>query len=870
MRNDVGAGAVAFAVFVVCAMLAAGMFVVGPGSAARDPEMPISPSSGFSDIQWTKFGAVLNPGGTNEGTHVQAPSVVRLPDGTYAMYYTASDYSTGWRIFSASSTDGLTWQKRGMALDLGGSYSTDSVLYPYVSLGSDGIYHMWYAGQAGGKQSIMHAISSDGVTFRYPGLVMTYGDTDGPSSVTTPCVLTEDGVYKMWYQGTSWSPTLHSWINFASKPVGDASWTKSGQVLGPGIAEDAKDTGMARVIATESGYEMFYTAIDASGAWRILHATSADGLAWAKDGVAIEPTLALEGTCVRWCSVIVENGIYRMWYSALSGNAMILYAEGTIPVVAHVDISADGVAASDAAPASGDSVTLTATIQGDASVMSESTVETPIFSDNFDDGCLDGWRLSHWNPVGMSQVTSARSHSAPYSWYAQSYSWENTGPWIGKVLGAEYQSIRAETHFQLPTKTQVYETTNILRMTSVVPGWVDTGGDVAADSNLLAVLHDDDYSLDVVEWLLTSEGTWCSTVHKWDVFTFEPNRWYLVSMTIDGFEYSVSVDGVTVTSGMRCDDRGIEWIMLGDTGGMGGGCGEAYWDDVGAWALSTTQTVEKFALNATCTVSFYLDLVAPENLIGLQAGVFVPADGTATASVEWLAVSGEHDIIAVATDVDPVDSDPSDNEVSAHVSVSEPSPAVLEISKVKLAGIDEGFTLTYYEWELQITVTNAGGSQATDVVVKDVLPAELKLLDLVASVGQTTVQSPDSPSTRSALPAPSISPLRSTHITWLVDTLLPGDSATLNMVICTRVNPGGNQEFTSSGTYSLNNGAWLTAVDSATGDDIAAGPTAPITVSISEPAAEPISGLPDISKPKPERNDATPMSWPAGFRKMLV
>jgi uncharacterized repeat protein (TIGR01451 family) len=146
--------------------------------------------------------------------------------------------------------------------------------------------------------------------------------------------------------------------------------------------------------------------------------------------------------------------------------------------------------------------------------------------------------------------------------------------------------------------------------------------------------------------------------------------------------------------------------------------------------------------------------------------------------------------------------------------------AILSIVKVKTNGPDVVETHTYYTWTLEITVTNLGGSDANDVLVYDVLPAELALV--VYSVTQGIFTSSQNGNGQSG----------STSLMWDVGTLGSGDGASLTWVISTTTNPAGHQEFTSPGNYSLNDGAWAVGVDSLTGDEITAGPTPPITVQV--------------------------------------
>jgi hypothetical protein len=246
--------------------------------------------------------------------------------------------------------------------------------------------------------------------------------------------------------------------------------------------------------------------------------------------------------------------------------------------------------------------------------------------------------------------------------------------------------------------------------------------------------------------------------------------------------------------------------------------------------------IEYMGYDATCTVSFYLDSVASENLMYQECDVFVPADGTANVSCDWTpTLAGEHTIIVNISDSNPPESDLTNNQASKAVTVTPGTPACLDITKVKVSGIEEGYTFTYYEWVLQINITNTGGYLAQDVIVKDTLPAELVLLSLEPTSGIATYLGMCSNAGTRSNQKPVIWPIeKATHIEWIVGDLSPGQTESLTMTICTGTNPAGKQEFTSPGIYNLNDGAWAKGYDSLTGTQISAGPTPPITVNVSD------------------------------------
>jgi hypothetical protein len=155
----------------------------------------------------------------------------------------------------------------------------------------------------------------------------------------------------------------------------------------------------------------------------------------------------------------------------------------------------------------------------------------------------------------------------------------------------------------------------------------------------------------------------------------------------------------------------------------------------------------------------------------------------------------------------------------AEIEIIERSELIIE--KEKISGPDEILTHTYHEWELKITVSGASPTKSYEnVVVYDVLPAELELLEYELSQGTLTVTKKGK------------GKMGSTHLTWHVGDLY--NEAELILKIATRKNPAGKQEFTSPGKYLLNEGAIAKGTDSSTGKNLIAGPTEPIYITVLE------------------------------------
>lgn len=115
----------------------------------------------------------------------------------------------------------------------------------------------------------------------------------------------------------------------------DYSWQKKGVVLdlgGPGDPDEVYAYYPWVLRGTDGVYRMWYSAVSGSGTFRIAHATSHDGYNWTKLGSVISP--GFSGTVadeyrVFACAVIYDQGLYKMWYTGQTISTdfrRILYA----------------------------------------------------------------------------------------------------------------------------------------------------------------------------------------------------------------------------------------------------------------------------------------------------------------------------------------------------------------------------------------------------------------------------------------------------------------------------------------------------------------------------------------------------------------
>lgn len=132
---------------------------------------------------WTAPHAVLTPDSDPQSTdseHVLLPAVLRR-GGAWWMWYAGRDGHHR-RIHLATSTDGITWQRHGVAIDTGVAGAPDAYAAdcPAVTPIPDGGLLMVYG--AGTSRSLAAAHSPDGLTWRPLGTVLHRGGPGAPDS----------------------------------------------------------------------------------------------------------------------------------------------------------------------------------------------------------------------------------------------------------------------------------------------------------------------------------------------------------------------------------------------------------------------------------------------------------------------------------------------------------------------------------------------------------------------------------------------------------------------------------------------------------------------------------------------------------------
>jgi len=255
-------------------------------------------------MRWEKCGLLWVPHGEAEWahTHAQLPVVQVIAQDRWWVYLSTRDSegkSRGGRLV-VDVGERLTVRRfeTEPVLSLGepGTFDDCGVMPSWLVSDGD-VQRMYYIGwnvptTVPYRLAIGMAISDDGgTTFRRfsPGPIVDRS-TREPFFVTTPCVLKENGTWRMWYVSCTawrqisdrWEPAYH--VKYAESHDG-IIW----DVTGISCIDAGDDYAIARpcVFRNGSGYAMLYSIRSLTGyrsapeqAYRLGYAESEDGIRW--------------------------------------------------------------------------------------------------------------------------------------------------------------------------------------------------------------------------------------------------------------------------------------------------------------------------------------------------------------------------------------------------------------------------------------------------------------------------------------------------------------------------------------------------------------------------------------------------------------
>ena len=223
------------------------------------------------------------------------------------------------------SDDGIHWDEPIITLerDLTSGWEDDLNRNCVLKVGD--IYKMWYTGQARECSFIGYAESKDGIVFERVGLepVMIPELPWELRSVMNPCVLFEDGKYRMWYSaGETYEPNVNA---YAESDDG-IHWKKIR--INPIFTRERSNryeqdrVGGCQVIKTDDmGYLMFYIGYEDIDTARICLARSKNGITcWERSALnpIIEPTPGAWDCNATYKPTVLWNeneGKWMLWYN---------------------------------------------------------------------------------------------------------------------------------------------------------------------------------------------------------------------------------------------------------------------------------------------------------------------------------------------------------------------------------------------------------------------------------------------------------------------------------------------------------------------------------------------------------------------------
>lgn len=260
---------------------------------------------------------------TFDDDEVDSPSVLVDANGTFAMWYEATDggvNTIGLVADPSRNFEPPLATVRTQVIGVGASGTgADSVGATDPTVILDGpTFKMWYEGRSGASGTVSQIIyceSTNGVNWTNfavcTGLTPHTNVSFGSARVADPTVVKDGSTYKMWFEAVESSPggvdgpatigyaESSDGINWTVKDAAGNVGAAAGPVFGPGAAGSFDDTSVNAPSVVIDGaafpsepFLLFYEAADdaTSPETKIGLATSADGKSWTRRGVVLVPS----------------------------------------------------------------------------------------------------------------------------------------------------------------------------------------------------------------------------------------------------------------------------------------------------------------------------------------------------------------------------------------------------------------------------------------------------------------------------------------------------------------------------------------------------------------------------------------------------
>ena len=235
-------------------------------------------ASSQDGVTWERDGKICVGPNPPFATHRSlAPDVVRLPDGGFRMYFEGRSGNHSHVILSALSENGQSWTVEEGVRVHDDENKIDFGTPACVRLPDRGGWRLYFHARDTQRCEIWSASSEDGLEWeREPDVRISQTRPEEVHGAYSPHVIqTSRGFWRMVYSGWSRNPEMRGRI-LAARSDDGLFWEKeAGVVLEPGFELDAVHCSEPCLLRLPNGrWRLLYEASDKKGRWRILGASN--------------------------------------------------------------------------------------------------------------------------------------------------------------------------------------------------------------------------------------------------------------------------------------------------------------------------------------------------------------------------------------------------------------------------------------------------------------------------------------------------------------------------------------------------------------------------------------------------------------------